>query len=97
MASDRTTTFDVQAARARFPALANERQVFFDNAGGSQVLGSVADAVRDYLLAANVQLGASYGVARESTRRYAEGMRAAAAYVGAGEDEIGIRLPFRMR
>ena len=35
--------FDVEAARKQFPALQNEKnkQVFFDNAGGSQTLGSV--------------------------------------------------------
>lgn len=34
---------DVQKIRANFPALSQE-QVFFDNAGGSQVLGSVVDS-----------------------------------------------------
>lgn len=34
---------DTQEVRARFPALDKE-QVFFDNAGGSQVLGSVVDS-----------------------------------------------------
>ncbi|KAJ8607217.1 hypothetical protein MRB53_040477 [Persea americana] len=38
-------TMDVQAIRARFPALARD-QVFFDNAGGSQILG---EAVEDML------------------------------------------------
>jgi selenocysteine lyase/cysteine desulfurase len=33
--------FDVEAARKHFPALQNQKQVFFDNAGGSQTLGSV--------------------------------------------------------
>lgn len=35
--------FDVKSAREKFPALAAE-QVFFDNAGGSQVLGPVIDS-----------------------------------------------------
>ena len=35
--------FSVQSARDKFPALA-AKQVFFDNAGGSQVLGPVIDA-----------------------------------------------------
>lgn len=34
---------DVKALRSKFPALSNE-QVFFDNAGGSQVLGAVVDS-----------------------------------------------------
>lgn len=33
---------DIQKVRANFPALDKE-QVFFDNAGGSQVLGTVVD------------------------------------------------------
>ena len=35
--------FDVDAARAHFPALKQD-QVFFDNAGGSQVLGDAIDS-----------------------------------------------------
>ncbi len=53
-------TLDLAAVRAAFPAL-NGDTVFFDNAGGSQVLGSVAARVADYLVSSNVQLGASYG------------------------------------
>lgn len=34
---------DVNTLRSKFPALAKE-QVFFDNAGGSQVLGTVVDS-----------------------------------------------------
>lgn len=36
-------SFDVEAARSKFPAF-KEDQVFLDNAGGSQVLGTVVDA-----------------------------------------------------
>jgi len=36
-------TFDVAAVRKHFPAL-QQKQVYFDNAGGSQVLQSVIDA-----------------------------------------------------
>lgn len=39
---------DLDSVRAQFPALASE-WVFLDNAGGSQVLASVADRVREYL------------------------------------------------
>lgn len=38
-----TSAMDVQKVRANFPALSQD-QVFFDNAGGSQVLGSVVDS-----------------------------------------------------
>ncbi|KAK3366955.1 pyridoxal phosphate-dependent transferase [Lasiosphaeria ovina] len=80
-------TFDIDQVRANFPALAGE-QVFFDNAGGSQALGAVAERIRDYLLNTNVQLGASYATGKASTDRYDAGYAAAAAYVGASKDEI---------
>lgn len=35
--------FAIEAVRSQFPALA-EDQVFFDNAGGSQTLGTVIEA-----------------------------------------------------
>jgi len=33
--------FEVDGARKKFPALQKEAQIFFDNAGGSQTLGTV--------------------------------------------------------
>lgn len=38
------TSFDIASARERFPAL-QQPQVFFDNAGGSQTLGTVIDSL----------------------------------------------------
>ncbi|KAL0936587.1 aminotransferase class-v [Colletotrichum truncatum] len=78
---------DIEAVRARFPALAQD-QVFFDNAGGSQTLGTVIDAIRDYLSQTNVQLGASYRVGQRSTALYGEGYQAGAKYINASPDEI---------
>jgi selenocysteine lyase/cysteine desulfurase len=37
------SSFDVKNVRSKFPALA-EDQVFFDNAGGSQTLGTVIES-----------------------------------------------------
>jgi cysteine desulfurase family protein (TIGR01976 family) len=79
------TSLDVARVRAQFPALASGF-VFMDNAGGSQCLGTVADAARDYLLHHNVQLGASYAVSTDATARVLEGRRAIARLVGAGDD-----------
>ena len=39
-----TNAFDVYEARKHFPALQNGSQVFFDNAGGTQILGEVVDS-----------------------------------------------------
>lgn len=73
--------FDLELVRAAFPALASGF-VFLDNAGGSQVLASVADRVRDYLLSTPVQLGASYAVSQAAGERVRAGVRAAASLVG---------------
>lgn len=81
--------FSVESAREKFPALA-ANQVFFDNAGGSQVLGPVIDSISTYLHESNVQLGASYKIAEYSNRKYAEGYEAAAEFINAGTDEIVI-------
>ncbi|KAI1172828.1 PLP-dependent transferase [Nemania sp. FL0916] len=78
---------DIETVRSYFPALA-EDQVFFDNAGGSQTLGSVIEAIRDYLSRTNVQLGASYRTGKQSTERYDAGFAAGARYVNAKESEI---------
>ncbi|KAH8893741.1 cysteine desulfurase [Thozetella sp. PMI_491] len=82
-----TEAFNIDDVRGRFPALKGD-QVYFDNAGGSQALGTVAERIHDYLLTTNVQLGASYRIGQRSTERYDEGQAAAAKYVNAAEDEI---------
>ncbi|KAK1249214.1 hypothetical protein MKX07_002730 [Trichoderma sp. CBMAI-0711] len=73
--------------RDKFPALQQD-QVFFDNAGGSQTLGTVIDSIKDYLSSTNVQLGASYAVGKKSTSAYRAGYQAAAKYINADLDEI---------
>ncbi|KAL7803602.1 selenocysteine lyase [Trichoderma aethiopicum] len=73
--------------RDKFPALQQD-QVFFDNAGGSQTLGTVIDSIKDYLSSTNVQLGASYAVGKKSTSAYRAGYQAAARYINADPDEI---------
>jgi len=78
---------DLAFVRSRFPALAGE-WIFLDNAGGSQVLETVADRVRDYLLSSSVQLGATYDVSRLAAERVAEGVHAGAALVHGEPGEI---------
>ncbi|KAF2089727.1 PLP-dependent transferase [Saccharata proteae CBS 121410] len=82
-----TSQFDISTARKHFPAL-NQDQVFFDNAGGSQTLGTVIDSISTYLSKNNVQLGASYDVGKASTERYNKGIGAAAKYINAERDEV---------
>ena len=39
-----TTSLNVADARTHFPALQQDHQVFFDNAGGTQALSTVASS-----------------------------------------------------
>ena len=45
--------------------------------------------IRDYLEETNVQLGATYNVAKQSTESCDKGLQAAAAFMNAHPDEIG--------
>ncbi|PBP26281.1 aminotransferase class-V [Diplocarpon rosae] len=85
------SSFDIATARSKFPAL-QQSQVFFDNAGGSQTLGTVIDSICTYLSKTNVQLGASYTVGKKCTALYEAGYAAAAKYIGATDDSIEIVL-----
>ncbi len=77
---------DLDRVRANFPALASGF-AFFDNAGGSQVLRSVAERVSDYLLTTSVQLGASYTVSQAAGARYAQARASVARLVNAKRPE----------
>lgn len=77
---------DLARIRSEFPALAGST-VFLDNAGGSQVLGRVANRIRDYLLQDNVQLGASYRASQQAGERVLAARRAVATLVNAVHDD----------
>lgn len=72
--------------RSQFPAL-RSGFAFFDNAGGSQVLRTVAERVADYLLTTSVQTGASYDLSRQATARLSEARGKIARLVNAGRPE----------
>ncbi|KAF5710498.1 2-isopropylmalate synthase [Fusarium mundagurra] len=86
-------SFCIENVRSQFPALAKP-QIFGDNAGGSQVLGTVAkrqlSPIAEYLVETNVQLGASYKTSTQSTAIFDNAYKAAAKYINAGIDEIVI-------
>ncbi|EON97771.1 putative cysteine desulfurase protein [Phaeoacremonium minimum UCRPA7] len=79
---------DMTTVRGQFPALSQEEQVYFDNAGGSQTLGKAIDSIHNYLSGTNVQLGATYATGKKSTSLYEKGYEAAAKYINASRDEI---------
>jgi cysteine desulfurase family protein (TIGR01976 family) len=79
---------DLDHVRSRFPAL-GDGFAFFDNAGGSQVLRTVAERVADYLLTTSVQTGASYPLSQQATARLAEARAKIARLVNASRpDEV---------
>ena len=77
---------DLDFVRKQFPALA-DGFVYFDNAGGSLVLKTVADRVYDYLTTTSVQTGASYTHSQRASRRLAEARARFALLVGASRPE----------
>jgi cysteine desulfurase family protein (TIGR01976 family) len=84
---------DVSAVRGKFPALQRDDHVYFDNAGGSQVLASVADRVRDYLLSTSVQLGADYPQSVLAGERVAAARASVARLINARRPEEVIMGP----
>ncbi|HEX7949523.1 MAG TPA: cysteine desulfurase-like protein [Candidatus Limnocylindrales bacterium] len=64
------TTFDIDAVRARFPALSVDHggrpMAFFDGPGGTQVPQTVIDAVADYYRSANANHGGAFATSRRS-------------------------------
>jgi len=77
---------DLNYVRSQFPAL-RDGFAFFDNAGGSLVLKSVAERISDYLLTTSVQTGASYPVSQLATTRLAESRKKIAHLIGATRHE----------
>lgn len=80
------SALDLDYVRAQFPMLA-DGFTYLDNAGGSAVLGRVADRVRDYLLTSSVQLGASYSESTRAGARVLEARQAIAQLINARHHE----------
>lgn len=87
---------DVEAIRARFPALrrmhgtpGGPRPVaYFDGPGGTQVPQSVVDAMSDYLLHHNANTHWAYPTSEETDRLLAEARRTLADFLGCSEREV---------
>jgi selenocysteine lyase/cysteine desulfurase len=85
--STTSPTFDVAATRAGFPSLTPGR-IHLDNPGGTQVHGSVIDAVTEYYHRFNANLGGPFETSLESDRVLASARGAVAALLGAAPAEI---------
>ena len=77
---------DIDNVRAQFPGLSSQ-WAFLDNAGGSQVLRTVAERVADYLLTTSVQTGASYAVSQKASARLSEARGKIARLLNAARPE----------
>ena len=58
-------SFDVSLARGQFPSLKKD-VILMDNGGGTQAPFQVADALRNYMLENNVQMGGSYETSKNA-------------------------------
>ena len=86
------TSSDLGDARDRFPALAREldgrRVVFADAPGGSQVPGSVIEAMAAYLRRSNANGHGAFVTSQETDEVIVEAHRAAADLLNADPDEV---------
>lgn len=86
-----TSSFDVAAIRARFPALSQKHgsreAVFFDGPAGSQVPESVVEAISNYLRTMNANHGGVFATAVRSDAMLDEAHRAVADFVGADDPD----------
>lgn len=81
-----TQKLDMTFVRSRFPGL-ERGWVFFDNAGGSQILTDAVERMNAFLFETNVQIGGSYEVSREAGSALAEAREAARLMMNASRAE----------
>jgi cysteine desulfurase family protein (TIGR01976 family) len=79
-------TFDLDAVRARFPALASG-VAFLDAPGGTQCPQSVIDAIGDYLRESNANLGGAFVASRRSDELVERAHATAARFLGCRPEE----------
>jgi len=87
------TTFDVEAVRARFPALARAGAdgrpfVWADAPGGSQSPASVIEAVAGRMAAGASNTHGAFPLSQETDELIAEAHRAGAGFLGCDPDEV---------
>jgi cysteine desulfurase family protein (TIGR01976 family) len=79
-------TFDLEAVRARFPALA-AGIAFLDGPGGTQCPESVIDAIVGYLRESNANLGGAFAASRRSDDLVEHAHAVAAGFLGCRSEE----------
>jgi cysteine desulfurase family protein (TIGR01976 family) len=84
--TDTQDALDMGFVQSQFPGLAS-KWVFFDNAGGSQIVGGVVDKISEFLIHRNVQIGGSYAVSQAAAEGLMLGRVAAQTLVNAARPE----------
>ncbi len=79
-------SLDLEAIRARFPALSSD-VAFLDGPGGTQCPQSVIDAVAAYLRESNANLGGAFAASRRSDDLVERAHATAARFLGCEPDE----------
>jgi cysteine desulfurase family protein (TIGR01976 family) len=83
--------FDVAAVRRKFPALRQtvdgHTPVYLDNPGGTQVPGSVIDAMRDNMITANSNLGGAFHTTRLADQNLLDAHIAMADFLNAPSEQ----------
>jgi len=79
-------SFELEAIRARFPALASG-VAFLDAPGGTQCPQSVIDAIADYLRESNANLGGAFAASRRSDDLVEQAHTMAARFLGSRPEE----------
>jgi cysteine desulfurase family protein (TIGR01976 family) len=86
-----TTTFSVDAVRARFSSLQGDF-AFYDAPGGTQVPDEVGDAIAAALRDASANLGAPYATSRAVEAILARAKGDAAGFLGCSPDEVSFGM-----
>lgn len=77
---------DMDYVQSQFPALGGD-WVFFDNAGGSQIVKGAVDRISEFLIEKNVQIGGSYAVSQAAADALMQGRKAIQTLVNAARPE----------
>ena len=73
--------------RAAFPSVSTTDTIYFDNPGGTQVTQSVIDAITEYYLHRNANVGAAFARSQKTDQTVAEARSAMADFLGTPDQE----------
>lgn len=90
--SARPAGLDVDRVRRHFPGL-DVPWAFFDNAGGTQILGSAIERLNEHLIHRMVQTGGTYAVSQQAAESLLAGREAMATLLNAARPEEIVFAP----